>query len=494
MAAVSTKSSLTVRVPPDGDTKADRSGSLKIRMDPPSPACSPEHEENPALFSAIGQIGFRTPDISSFDPSSRTFRPSPEAGTRPLARPRGHRISARTDPKSGRWLARRGIGCQPSVADGRAAADFRFGDGTCDARPRHRPRHAGRDPGWRIPSRFWLMDDREDVMDYSNGLSRRGFLAAGAAAGAVLATPALAQGGTKVVIGMPGGTVAATLIEMIRQRDIFAQFDINGEFMVVNDGNKLTTGVMSGEIDLCPSSGFGQVLTAIEKGASLKVVSGASVLIPQALFSAKEDVRTLKDLEGRAVGTGAPGALLHNMTVALMKKQGVDWTKVNFVNVGSSAQVIKAVSVGTVDAGPAQIDIYSNMEPFGVHVVSEFWKELPEYPYQAGYSADKTIANKREGLVGALSVFGSIFDFLQNGDSLDAFLEANVVAVNADPAAAEAQWKWTQTFKPYDLLLEEDKIDYMQDLNLSLGIQKRKLDLPELSDFSMAREALGRLG
>lgn len=331
-------------------------------------------------------------------------------------------------------------------------------------------------------------------MTFSNRLSRRGFIASGVAAGALLAAPAIGQGRTKVVIGMPGGTTAATLIEMIRQRDSFAEFGIDGEFMVVNDGNKLTTGVLSGEIDLCPSSGFGQVLTAIEKGAELKVVSGASVLIPQALFSSKGDVRTLKDLEGRTVGTGAPGALLHNMTVALMKKQGVDWTRVNFVNVGSSAQVIKAVSVGTVDAGPGQIDIYSDMDRFGVHVVSEFWKELPEYPYQAGYSAGNTIAQKREGLVGALAVFGSIFDFIQNGDSRSAFLEANSVAVKADPAAAEAQWRWNQDFKPFNLLLPEDKIDYMQELNLGLGIQKRKLALEELADFSMARDALGKMG
>ena len=70
---------------------------------------------------------------------------------------------------------------------------------------------------------------------------------------------------------------------------------------------KVVAALISGEMDICPMSGFTQVLVAIERGASLKIVGGAAIKNFSALMSGNPVVRTLKDLEGRAVGVGALG-------------------------------------------------------------------------------------------------------------------------------------------------------------------------------------------
>ena len=48
-------------------------------------------------------------------------------------------------------------------------------------------------------------------------------------------------------------------------------------------------------------------------------------------------------------------AVLHQVTVALLQKNNIDPAKVTFVNVGSTADILKAVVAGTVDAGGLRI-------------------------------------------------------------------------------------------------------------------------------------------
>lgn len=327
------------------------------------------------------------------------------------------------------------------------------------------------------------------------GFERRQVLKLGAAglAGLAITPQAIAQsakgGPTKPVsIATTAGNTGAAFIEVMKRRGIFEEFGLQANWLSVSDGAKVVSAVLTGEVDLVRASGFGQVLAAVEKGGKLKVVSGASVVITQAIYSSKPDVKSLKDLEGRTVGTGAPGALLHHMTIALLKKNGVDTTKVKFVNVGSSADVFRAVVAGTVDAGPSQNDIHEDQAKFGVHSIAEFWTGLPEYPYQA-FTSDKTIAEKRDVIVRTLAAFGTLYDYLQGPDSGEVYASAYRDATGGKASDGDAQWRFMNQYKPFDLLIPESRIDYLQKLNMEAGIQNRLLKTEEIADFSLARDA-----
>jgi NitT/TauT family transport system substrate-binding protein len=324
-------------------------------------------------------------------------------------------------------------------------------------------------------------------------------LGVGAAAGLAITPEAIAQapkGGPlrPVNVGASAGNAASTFVELIRQRGYFEEFGLDAKVLNVSDGSKLVSAVLSGEIDICRGSGFGQVLTAIAKGAKMKVVCGASVLITQAMFTSKPNIKTLKDLEGRNVGTGQPGALLHHMTVALLKKHNVDVSKVTFVNVGSSADVFRAVITGTIDAGPTQNDVLEDQAKYGIRSIADFWTELPEYPYQGGYAADRTIAQKRDTIVRTLAAFGKLYNFIQSPDSMDAYVKAYMKVTNGKAADGESQWRFNYQYKPFSLLLPEERIDYLQTLNLESNIQTKKLRMDEIADFSMAHDAIKMIG
>ena len=166
--------------------------------------------------------------------------------------------------------------------------------------------------------------------------------------------------------------------ELLKQQGYFEEFGVAPTTLNVADGSKLMGALFSGSSDICILSGFSQVFPAVEKGGKLKIVAGAGLLLQDAIYSAKPDIQHVKDLEGKTVGTGSPGALLHQFTVALLRKKGVDVSKVKFVNVGSSASVFNAVVAGTVDAGPSLIDVYAEQKKYGVHslVDGDLWKEL----------------------------------------------------------------------------------------------------------------------
>jgi len=192
-------------------------------------------------------------------------------------------------------------------------------------------------------------------------ISRRRLVAGGGTVLFGMLCPLGGMRGTSAAASIPvsianaSGNVSLTMQEMIKQQGYLQEMGLAGTITNVADGSKITGGLIGGDVDVSTMAGFGQVFPAIERGAKLKIIAGACLLPLLALYSSKPGIKTLKDLEGRTVGTGALGALLHQLVVALLQKNGVDIAKVSFVNVGASGDVFRAASMGTVDAGTGEL-------------------------------------------------------------------------------------------------------------------------------------------
>jgi ABC-type nitrate/sulfonate/bicarbonate transport system substrate-binding protein len=327
---------------------------------------------------------------------------------------------------------------------------------------------------------------------------RRDILRAGAAAAFGLSRPALLLAADRLRINVvnTSGNTNVVLATLLQQEGIFEQLGLDANILHVADGSKLIGSLLSGETDMCGLSGFGQVLPAIEKGAKLKILAGGALLGLQAILTRNPAIKTVKDLEGRTVGTGSVGALLHQLVVALLRKKGVDEKKVTFVNVGSSTDVFRAIVAGVVDAGPSEA---WQQGPFGTRVLEDgrVYEDLQEYTYQASYGSDRAIASKREAIVRTLAAYGKLYRFLGEARSRTPFIKAFATATGKDNRTeAEAQWQFYQDHKPFavDLVLSEERVRYMQDLNVSLGVQRRVLPYEQVCDMSLARDAVKLIG
>jgi ABC-type nitrate/sulfonate/bicarbonate transport system substrate-binding protein len=337
-----------------------------------------------------------------------------------------------------------------------------------------------------VPSRGPRLLARREIL-------KLGAAGLGIAAGSSLS--ALAQNQTVNLVGA-AATAGAALQDLMKHEGFFRKFGIEPNIVSVADGSKLMGAVIGGSSDLVVISGFSQVLAAIEKGAKLKLIAATRFLVDDVVYSKRPEIRRLKDLEGRTFGTGSPGALLHHLTVALLRKKGLDPAKVRFVNIGSSSDVFRAVVAGTVDAGIALNDVYPEREHYGVHALEDglVYEELPEYPYQGSYSSDRAIATKRDLLVRTLAAYGTLYRFINGPDSREAFTRSRIAVTKGTTGATEglAEWTFIQKYKPYagDLVLSEERVRYMQQLNLELGLQKKMLPYDQVADMSLAQEAL----
>jgi ABC-type nitrate/sulfonate/bicarbonate transport system substrate-binding protein len=326
---------------------------------------------------------------------------------------------------------------------------------------------------------------------------RRDFLVRGLAAGAAVAAPGQAsaqRSGTpgRVNIVSTSGTTQLVLTALLNQMGYLKDLGVTPNFINVADGNKVVAALISGDMDLCPTSGFTQVLAAIEKGAPLKIVAGGAIKNFYAILSGNPDVKTLKDLEGHSVGIGALGSQLHQTMIALFRKYGVDGTKVRFANVGASVDVFRAVKARVVDAGAAEVWLQRGS---GLHILEHgrTYESLPEFVNQAAFTSVRAITEKRALLVRTLAAYAKAFRFIMSGDSEAAFIAASATALGKnDPEAARAQWNFYRESQPFaaDLVLGEDRVRFMQELNVTTGTQKVLMPYNKVADMSLARDAL----
>jgi ABC-type nitrate/sulfonate/bicarbonate transport system substrate-binding protein len=289
--------------------------------------------------------------------------------------------------------------------------------------------------------------------------------------------PARAADPERVTIVNTAGTFAATVLQLMKDKRYLEEQGLRPTFLSVGDGSKIIGALLSGEADICIASGFGQVLPAIERGGRLKVLAGSEVLLLHLVYSWR------------------PGALLHSIMVALLRKSNVDPGKVTFVNVGSSADVFRAIVAKVVDAGPSELDYEEQEAKYNVHGLSDgkFWDGLPEYTNQASYASERSIRERRDVIVRTLAAYAKLYRFISSPQSRDAYLAARAVALGKDePAEGLAQWTFFQKNKSFavDLVLSEERVRYMQELNISLGVQKTLIPHERIADMSLARDAL----
>ena len=345
---------------------------------------------------------------------------------------------------------------------------------------------------------IWSAAEPRSCKLLGSRFDRRDVLRAGASAAFGLTAPRSLMAADRIRINVvnTSGNTNVVLATLLKQEGIFEQLGLEANILHVSDGSKLIGSLLSGEMDMCALSGFGQVLPAIEKGAKLKVLAGGSLLGLQGILTKNPAIKSVKDLEGRTVGTGSIGALLHQLVVALLRKKGVDEKKITFVNVGSSTDVFRAVVAGTIDAGPSEAWLQGR---FGTHMLEGggFYTDLQEYTYQASYGSDRAIATKREAIVRTLAAYGKLYRFLGEAKSREPFVKAFAAATGKDNREeAEAQWQFYQDHRPFavDLVLSQQRVRYMQDLNVSLGVQKSVLPYEQVCDMSLARDAVKLLG
>jgi NitT/TauT family transport system substrate-binding protein len=136
-----------------------------------------------------------------------------------------------------------------------------------------------------------------------------------------------------------------------KERGFFAKHGIDAELTQLALNSTLPAALVSGSIDIggvTPPV----LLQAVAGGLDLRIVSGVSVttdvLTYAAMARTQVSIKGPHDFEGKKVGVPGLGATLHIIFVRWLKENGVDPSKLTFVETAFPVQV-DVLKAGTVD-------------------------------------------------------------------------------------------------------------------------------------------------
>jgi NitT/TauT family transport system substrate-binding protein len=165
-------------------------------------------------------------------------------------------------------------------------------------------------------------------------------------------------------------------------------------------GGAATPALMSGTIDISTSPAA--ALTAIMRGAPLKIVYTMADRCNYQLWSTEPDLRTLKDLKGKAVGILSRGDTFEIAMRLTLLQAGLpqDWVGYTPLGVGDQARAA-AIASGSL---PAVIVARSDIEPLQRtdalkrgHLVVDMMKTI-QWPYTGVVVADKLVRERPQVL------------------------------------------------------------------------------------------------
>ena len=144
--------------------------------------------------------------------------------------------------------------------------------------------------------------------------------------------------------------------------------------MIRAGGGIATQALMAGDLQFSTSAG--SALSAMLRGAEIKVVYTNIDRPGYQLWSGQAEIKQLKDLIGKRVGVTSRGDTQELSVRLLLRKHGLDANAVAYVPVGFGAQRLAALQAGSVDAVPLGAGDFAQLKQPKGHMLGDTEKEI----------------------------------------------------------------------------------------------------------------------
>jgi NitT/TauT family transport system substrate-binding protein len=161
----------------------------------------------------------------------------------------------------------------------------------------------------------------------------------------MLASPALAQNLEKVRLSI--ADLSFTFLPHLLARDagIFRKYGLDVELIYIGGPVGLTA-LATGDLDYSASPDPG--LLAVAKGLPFKVVM-LTTKSPPFYVIGRPNIKRAADLVGKKYGISRIGSSSYFVSKVIFQKLGVDTDKITFIQAGSNANRVLALSTGSID-------------------------------------------------------------------------------------------------------------------------------------------------
>jgi ABC-type nitrate/sulfonate/bicarbonate transport system substrate-binding protein len=144
--------------------------------------------------------------------------------------------------------------------------------------------------------------------------------------------------------------------------------------MIRAGGGIATQALIAGDLHFSTSAG--SALSAMLRGAEIKVVYTNIDRPGYQVWSGQPEIKSLKDLIGKRVGVTSRGDTQELSVRLLLRKHGIDANSVVYMPVGFGATRLAALQAGTVDAVPLGAGDFAQLKQPKGHMLGDTEKEI----------------------------------------------------------------------------------------------------------------------
>ena len=250
----------------------------------------------------------------------------------------------------------------------------------------------------------------------------------------------------------------------------FQDNGINTKLVQFNNGGDLMTAMASGEVDV-GYVGITPVLSSIEKGVPVKVISAAQTEGSGIVVADNSGITSVADLAGKNVATPGEASIQHMLLTYYLDQNGmsIDDVKVSAMKVPSMNDALKTNKIDAMITFEPYVSI---AEKNGATKLVDSSEILPNHPCCVVVASDKFIKDNPNETAKILEIHKNATDFINNDtDAAAGILPVDIVS---DVEVEKKALAGFPLISGLDDDFKQDVLDFM-DLEVDLGVLKKPI-------------------
>ena len=240
---------------------------------------------------------------------------------------------------------------------------------------------------------------------------------------------------------------------------------------------------------------MGGAVAAIEKGAGLKVVATFMPGLPH-VFYARKDIHAFAELAGKPVGVSGFGALPHVVAQGILENHKVDPGRIEWVQMGGDPDRARAMVAGQLAGTVASIEFKPMLEAAGARILAVGSEEFPHWTRFTVITTDKVIRERPGDLVKALIAQARGTRWAMDPRHKDEMVHFLAKYGKRDGKQVDWLYDWFLAHKQLNPNgnLDPTSLQWMQELNIKLGRQKKLLPMEQVATWDFQQKMLAEIG
>ncbi len=253
------------------------------------------------------------------------------------------------------------------------------------------------------------------------------------------------------------------------QQGLYKAKGIETELVQFNNGGDLMTAMASGKVDV-GYVGISPVLSSVEKGVPVKVISAAQNEGSGIIISNNSGISAASDLNGKNVATPGEASIQYVLLNLYLKNNGLSMDKVN-ASAMKTPSINDAINTNTIDAGVTFQPFVSTSEANGNKVLATSSDILAGHPCCVVVASQDIIDKKPDTVKDIVAIHENATKFIndnvkENASAVVDLLPSDIVSNKTVEASSLASFPFlsglNDTYKA--------NVDAFMQLEVDLGI------------------------